>query len=278
MAPTSVFCVCVLLLSGLTVSAVSVDVRPNLQQFFRGDSLSVSCADVQTDGWTVKRTRTNGYTETCGEFGRMDESFCVIDSLVPLSSGVYWCETSSRQQSDQVSITVTDDRLILDITALPVETGSDVTLRCRYRGISTVEAEFFKNGQKLTSIPVKEWTISVDHLSDEDQYSCYVPWVLSPQSRLRVKDPGSSVSVVRLFLHLLVMSPYCISTVLMVSIYCKRNTGGRAAVAMETRQQRFADEDYDDMAAGVAMETRQRHVGDEGYDDVAAGVAIEHDF
>ncbi|XP_029992656.1 uncharacterized protein LOC115421084 isoform X2 [Sphaeramia orbicularis] len=278
--PSVLWGVCVLLLSGLTVSSVSVDVFPNRQQFFRGDSFTVSCADVQTDGWTVKRTLTNGNTETCAEFGRMDGSFCVVDGLTPGNSGVYWCETSSGQQSDQVSITVTDFSVILDIPALPVETGSDVTLRCVVIDGSTQKAEFKKNSSTLSSVPVEEWTISVDHLSDADQYSCYVPLIgESPSSSLRVKDPGSSgpgssdpgssgpgssdpgssMSVVRLFLHLLVASPYCVSTVLMVSIYRKRITGRRAA---------------------VAMETRQRHVGDEDehYDDVAAGVAIEHDF
>ncbi|XP_029992654.1 uncharacterized protein LOC115421083 isoform X2 [Sphaeramia orbicularis] len=214
--------VCVLLLSGLTVSSVSVDVRPNRQQFFRGDSLSVSCADVQTDGWTVKRTLRNGNTGTCAEFGRIDGSFCVVDRVTPVSSGVYWCETSSGQQSDQVSITVTDFYVILEIPALPVETGSDVTLRCRVRGGSTLKAEFKKNGRTLTSDLVEKWTISVDHLSDADQYSCYVPDLGgSPTSSLRVK-------------------------------------GRRAAVAMETRQHHVGDEDededYDDVAAGVAIE------------------------
>ncbi|XP_030017815.1 uncharacterized protein LOC115438378 [Sphaeramia orbicularis] len=154
--------VCVVLCLDLeNVSSVSVDVRPNLQQFFRGDSLSVSCADVQTDGWTVKRRLKNGKTQTCGNsertFGEIVGSSCV-SHVVADSSGVYWCETSSGQQSEQVSITVTE-----------------------------------------------EWTISVDHLSDADQYSCYVPLVgESAQSSLRVKvsatndhttsssDPGSS--------------------------------------------------------------------------------------
>ncbi|XP_029992645.1 low affinity immunoglobulin gamma Fc region receptor II-like isoform X3 [Sphaeramia orbicularis] len=204
--PSVLWGVCVLLLSGLTVSSVSVDVFPNRQQFFRGDSFTVSCADVQTDGWTVKRTLTNGNTETCAEFGRMDGSFCVVDGLTPGNSGVYWCETSSGQQSDQVSITVTDFSVILDIPALPVEKGSDVTLRCIDRGGSTLKAEFIKNSRTLTSVPVEEWTIPVDHLSDEDQYSCYVPLAgESPSSSLRVKvsttsdpttsssDPGSSL-------------------------------------------------------------------------------------
>ncbi|XP_030018749.1 uncharacterized protein LOC115438994 [Sphaeramia orbicularis] len=164
--PSVLLGVCVLLLSGLNVSSVSVDIYPNLQQFFsRQDSFSVSCADVQTDGWTVKRRQTDGNTQTCGDgegtFGRIDESFCVINFPLSSSSGVYWCETSSGQQSEQVSITVTDGDVILDIPALPVETGSDVTLRCRVRGGSTVEPKLLKNLQTVPS--VEEWTISVDH-------------------------------------------------------------------------------------------------------------------
>ncbi|CAK6982077.1 uncharacterized protein LOC115775678 isoform X2, partial [Scomber scombrus] len=63
--------------------------------------------------------------------------------------------------------------------------------------------------------------------------------------------PPPPFSVVRLFCHLVVISPYCISSVLMVSIYCSRRTGNRPAVSMETSQRdaggQGSDGDYDDV-------------------------------
>ncbi|XP_029992652.1 uncharacterized protein LOC115421081 [Sphaeramia orbicularis] len=246
--------VCVLLLSGLTVSSVSVDVFPNVQQFFRGDSLSVGCADVQTDGWTVKRTLTNGNTGTCAEFGRIDGSFCVVNGLTLGASGVYWCETSSGQQSDQVSITVTDISVILDIPALPEETGSDVTLRCRVRDGSTVKAEFIKNSRTLTSVPVEEWTISVDHLSDADQYSCYVPLVgESPSSSLRVKGSGSlsgtTISVIIAVVSLVVL------VLILVLLLWKKHKG-------DSDSSPPVDVTYADVTIAQAANRRDKHHGE----------------
>ncbi|CAI5657343.1 unnamed protein product [Oreochromis niloticus] len=102
--------VCVLLLSAPTVSAVSLSVSPNLQQVFSGSSsVYLSCVDdgQTADGWTVKRTR-GGLTEDCGAaagFGRLLGSSCVLDRSVS-SDGSYFCENSSGQQSDEVSISV----------------------------------------------------------------------------------------------------------------------------------------------------------------------------
>ncbi|XP_029992643.1 uncharacterized protein LOC115421075 isoform X1 [Sphaeramia orbicularis] len=258
--PSVLLGVCVLLLSGLTVSSVSVDVRPNRQQFFRGDSLSVSCADVQTDGWTVKRTLRNGNTGTCAEFGRIDGSFCVVNRLTPEASGVYWCETSSGQQSDQVSITVTDISVILDIPAVPVEIGSDVTLHCRVRGGSTPKAEFIKNSQTLTPVPVEEWTISVDHLSDADQYSCYVPLVgESLKSSLRVKgstttDPttspsGSTTSIIIAVVSLVVL------LLILVLLLWKKHKGDSGSSPP-------VDVTYADVTIAQAANRRDKHRGE----------------
>lgn len=88
---------------------VSLIVRPDLQQFFSGQSVSLSCEDGQTaDGWTVKRTKGT-LTETCGasgsDFGVFKDSSCVLD-LLSSYTGVYWCETSAGQRSDHINITV----------------------------------------------------------------------------------------------------------------------------------------------------------------------------
>ena len=88
--------------------AVSLNISPNLQQFFSSDSsVSLGCAeDGQTaDGWTVKRT-TGGHTEDCrAGSGGADGSLCVL-GLSAASGGRFWCENASGQKSDDVSISV----------------------------------------------------------------------------------------------------------------------------------------------------------------------------
>ncbi|XP_025761659.1 uncharacterized protein LOC109199619 isoform X2 [Oreochromis niloticus] len=184
--------VCVLLLSAPTVSAVSLSVGPNLQQFFRGSSVYLSCVDdgQTADGWTVKRTR-GGLTEDCGAapgFGRLLGSYCVVDLSAP--NETFWCEDSSGQQSDRVSFSVQSDTtaVILEIPALPVRTGSDVILRCRQRNGATVKAYFFIKGSSVGHKP--EHIITNITQADEGLYSCSTDeGGKSPQSSLRVRDP-----------------------------------------------------------------------------------------
>ncbi|XP_026188765.1 basement membrane-specific heparan sulfate proteoglycan core protein-like isoform X2 [Mastacembelus armatus] len=186
--------VSVLLLSELTVSAVSLGLSPNLQQFFSGDSVSLSCVeDGQTGGgWTVKRTRGN-QTEDCGAAGSGSGSSCILSSVSPSDSGLYWCGTSSGLSSDWINISVSDGPFILEIPALPVLTGSDVTLCCRARNASTVEADLHKNGEFVAA--GGNFTIRKVQQSDEGLYWCHIDLSgSSPQSRLRVKDPPPTTS------------------------------------------------------------------------------------
>ncbi|XP_039858372.1 uncharacterized protein LOC120715430 [Simochromis diagramma] len=184
--------VCVLLLSAPTVSAVSLSVSPNLQQVFRGSSVDLSCVDdgQTADGWTVKRTR-GGLTEDCGGFGRLLGSYCVVDLSAP--SETFWCEDSSGQQGDRVSLSVqSDDKdkaVILEIPALPVRTGSDVILRCRQRNGDTVAAYFFIKGRQPDEAKLGNNITNITQ-ADEGLYWCITDQGgKSPQSSLRVRDP-----------------------------------------------------------------------------------------
>ncbi|XP_050924094.1 Fc receptor-like A isoform X1 [Lates calcarifer] len=273
--------VSVLLLSGLTVSAVSLNVSPNLQQFFSEDSVSLSCVE---DGQTVKRTR-GGQTEDCGPAG----SSCIISDLSSSDSGVYWCEDRAGHRSQNITVTVPKGvPVILEIPALPVMTGSDVTLRCRDKAHVRFKAFFFRDGVLLGSGPDGELTLSKVQQSHEGLYWCSTDeFGSSPQSRLRVRapppppppppppssppplpspppssppppsPPASSVPVLRLFCHLVVFCPYCICSVLLVSICCSRKTGNKPAVSMETTPPVGGggeDEQYDDITADVTTE------------------------
>ncbi|XP_067379612.1 uncharacterized protein [Channa argus] len=193
MSVTLLLGVSVLLLSGLTVSAVSVNVSPNLQQFFEGNPVSLSCVE---DGQTVKRTvnRTGvENTEECGtsgsSFGKFNGSSCTIANVNPSDSAFYWCDTSG-QRRDQVNITVTTDKdLILEIPALPVVRGSAVTLHCRNKD-GPITAYFFRNGTSVTDSKLEpEFNISNIQQSDEGFYHCANDEKESAQSWLRVTDP-----------------------------------------------------------------------------------------
>ncbi|XP_078138399.1 uncharacterized protein LOC144538167 isoform X2 [Centroberyx gerrardi] len=262
-----------------TEATVSLNVSPNRQQFFETEFISLSC-EQSSAGWKVKRRRGGGTEECGGEggFGRFDGSSCSL-SVFTSDSGVYWCETVEGERSDEVHITVSGGSVILEIPALPVMEGSDVTLRCRTKSSSSNPADFFRNNTFIGSGPKGEFIISNVQQSDAGSYRCNIELVAdSPESRLSVRasslpSPNSStappppppppppLSVVRLLCHLVVFCPYCISTVLMVSLYRSRTTGNKPAVSMETAQLDGGDEGLD-----------------EEYDDIAADVTTEHNF
>ncbi|KAK2863598.1 hypothetical protein Q5P01_003131 [Channa striata] len=178
---------------------VSVNVTPSLQQFFtNGPYISVTCVeDGQTvDDWMVMRTIENKTVEcggSCADFDRFIVSYCSLAFYLNFT-GVYWCESKSGLKSDQVTITLTDEHLILEIPALPVVTGSDVTLRCKNRKDGTVSANFFKDGI-LVGDKVQEFTISKVQQSDEGLYSCSTDETgSSPQSRLRVRGQDTDIT------------------------------------------------------------------------------------
>ncbi|XP_050924728.1 Fc receptor-like A [Lates calcarifer] len=101
-------------------------------------------------------------------------------------SGGYWCE----DRADQINITVSGVPVILEIPALPVMTGSDVTLRCRDKAHVRFKAFFFRDGVLLGSGPDGELTLSKVQQSHEGLYWCSTDLHgSSPQSRLRVRAP-----------------------------------------------------------------------------------------
>ncbi|XP_024866934.1 uncharacterized protein LOC108249154 [Kryptolebias marmoratus] len=265
--------VSVLLLLGTSGSAASLDISPNLQQFFSGQSVSLSCPeDGQETGRSIRRSR-GGRVEECGAaasgFGVLYGSTCVLD-LLSSYTGLYWCETHSGRRSEQVNLTVTrreDTAFALEIPALPVPAGSDVTLRCRYRNGSAVAAYFFRDRDNIGSM-VTSHVLQEVQQSDEGLYWCSTDtFGSSPRSFLRVKDPPppppSSTSfsppdqtdpleasppplppsspppppppsALQLLRHLLVICPYCVCTVLLASICCRRTSGNQPAPSTET--------------------------------------------
>ncbi|XP_030579237.1 uncharacterized protein LOC115775857 [Archocentrus centrarchus] len=291
-APVSLLLgVCVLWFSALTVAAVSLHVSPNFQQFFSGPSaVFLSCVDDNgdgqtVDGWTVRRTR-GGLTEACGAAAdfTMNDSLCVLDRNSSYS-GTFWCESSSGQKSDEVPISVSKKGVILEIPALPVRPGSDVTLQCKKKNGEPVPSYIFMNGRLLGAGSRSEHVIRRSQQSDEGLYWCATDtFGESPQSFLRVRGPPitslkasvhpvsgtipslstlppptnsssppppPSVPLIRVFCHLLVFCLYCVCTILLLSMCCSRSSGSKYAVSTEMP---LHNEEYDDIVADITTE------------------------
>ncbi|MEQ2237025.1 hypothetical protein ILYODFUR_018814 [Ilyodon furcidens] len=88
------------LAAGLTVS-------PSRSQFFKGESVSLSCEeDNISAGWTVRRNTTRNGTQ-CGDgWGEPAGSTCYMNYLVPSDTGVYWCESREGAASSSIQLTV----------------------------------------------------------------------------------------------------------------------------------------------------------------------------
>ncbi|GLD68575.1 uncharacterized protein AKAME5_001988800 [Lates japonicus] len=212
-----------LLLPGLTVSAVFLNARPNRLQFLTEESVSLSCEGQQSSaGWTVRRTAGGGKTQRCGDgpqdFGSFDGSSCIISDLSTLSdSGVYWCENSDGHKTPELNITVSAALVSLSVL---VSILAGVLLLCkRQAGLAVQLLSGLAVSAGLAVLLLSGLTVSAGAF------------------------PPPTVSTVRLLCHLVVFCPYCMSTILMLSIYCSRKTGNKQPVSRETAD-RVDCEDY----------------------------------
>ncbi|KAM7376925.1 hypothetical protein PAMA_013620 [Pampus argenteus] len=225
-----------------TLPAACLQVNPDRSQFFRYDSISLTCKDqLNSTGWKVKRNTSEGGVTACS-FGWgfiSSGSTCVIGNIYPSDTGVYWCESADGEQSNNINITVTDRTVLLESPAGPVFEGAAVILRCKPERTSSDHMfTFYKDGRPVGSSSTGETSIRRVSKSDEGLYTCSVaPGVESIGSWLAVEDsltPSSSApaaawcSVSRLVCHLLVGTPYLLSTILLGLIYRDRNRGKAA--------------------------------------------------
>ncbi|XP_030287153.1 low affinity immunoglobulin gamma Fc region receptor II-like [Sparus aurata] len=258
------------LLSGCTHQA-SLKISPHSSQLFSWQSVSLRCdEDDSSDGWTVRRNTTKtGETRTqCGaDWGEQAGSVCNISYTFPSDSGVYWCESTGGAASSSINITVTGGAVILQSPVLPVMEGDDVTLTCTTK-TSNLSAAFNKDGSFIRTEPTGHMTIHHVSRSDEGLYKCNTisdgesppSWISVTGKPTTAPPPDSTLLqlVFRLLLHLVVFCPYCISTVIMVSLYRRRSTGNDLPVSMEMApptqaEQGLADE-YNDVMAAVTTE------------------------
>ncbi|XP_067380813.1 low affinity immunoglobulin gamma Fc region receptor II-like isoform X2 [Channa argus] len=165
---TSLLC-CLTNQAHLTVSPIS-------SQFLKGQSVSLSCEeDDGSAGWTMRRNTTKETRAECEAWGEPAGSSCNINSVVPLDSGVYWCESREGSTSNSITITVTDGAVILQSPVLPVMEGHDVSLSCQTKSpASNPSADFYKDGSLIRTEPTGHMTIHHVTKSDEGLYKCNI--------------------------------------------------------------------------------------------------------
>ncbi|XP_026180331.1 low affinity immunoglobulin gamma Fc region receptor II-a-like isoform X2 [Mastacembelus armatus] len=217
-----------LLLDTLESAGVSPNVSPSRSQFFKYEPLSVRCEggeQQEEENWRVVKRTEDGEVRPCPPPCSVTAAFPATDS------GVYWCETGLGETSNTVNITVTAGPVILESPVLPVMEGHDVTLLCRVLSSSSnLTASFYKDGLFIWTSSTRNMTIHSVSASDGGLYKCNVCGVGdSPESWLTVRAPPAgqdppppSLSLTMVLRHLMVGTPYLLSTVLLGLIYRDR--------------------------------------------------------
>ncbi|GAA6214850.1 Fc receptor-like protein 5, partial [Lates japonicus] len=227
-------------------------VSPSRSQFFSWSTVSLSCEDDSSAGWTLRRNTTRGNRTECVHWGKPAGSSCIISHTITWDSGVYWCESREGATSNIISITVTGGSVILQSPVLPVMEGHDVTLHCKTKTTpSNLPAAFYKDGSLIRTEPTGHMTIHHVTKSDEGLYKCNISsdgesppsWITVTGESLTTAPPSDSAPppttdsshlMFMLLRYLVVLCPYFISTVLMVSLYRHRPTERGLSVSMAT--------------------------------------------
>ncbi|XP_044198131.1 Fc receptor-like protein 5 isoform X1 [Thunnus albacares] len=228
-----------------SIPAAYLQVSPDRSQFFRYNTVSLSCEDqLNSTGWKVKRKTLDGGVRTCssGWGFTSSGSICIIRNIYPTDTGVYWCESPDGEQSSSVNITTTDRTVILESPAMPVSEGAAVILGCKDESSPNPKFIFYKDGRPIGKSSTGEMTIQHVSKTDEGLYMCSSSsgvesigsW-LAVEASLPPSSPAPdaascSVSVSRLVCHLGVGIPYLLSTILLGLMYRDRN---RAAARPE---------------------------------------------
>ncbi|XP_051248628.1 Fc receptor-like protein 5 isoform X2 [Dicentrarchus labrax] len=261
-----------------TTNQASLTVSPSSSQMFEGQFVSLNCEeDDSSAGWTLRRNTTREIRTQCGkDWGRSAGSSCNISHIASWQGGVFWCESREGATSNPINISVTGGPVILQSPVLPVMEGDDVSLHCKTKTPpSNLTAAFYKDGSLIRTEPTGHMTIHHVSRSDEGLYKCHIgshgesppswitvtgkPTTTAPPTSAAPPTASNSLQFVfRLLYHLVMFCPYCISTVLMVSLYRQRSTGNNLPVSMvmtpPTQAEQGLDGDYDDVIGDVTTE------------------------
>ncbi|XP_062239551.1 sialoadhesin-like [Platichthys flesus] len=249
----------------------SLSASPDSSQLSEYENLSLNCgSDSSFHDWTIKRfTNETKKLSSCGDdWGKTTSSGCIVQTVKQLDSAIYWCESPARQRSNSINITVYDGPVILQSPVLPVEEGDNVTLICKTkRPPFNLSADFYKDGTFVRTTPTGHMTIHLVSKSDEGAYKCDIrgrgesppAWLFVTGREVRggvvLLEPSLTLLVI---IHIVVSSPYVLSTLLLVSI-CRQRPTEKAPPVSPTAPPPGEDEEelgYEDVDADVTTEHR----------------------
>ncbi|MGH0139570.1 UNVERIFIED_CONTAM: hypothetical protein FKN15_036139 [Acipenser sinensis] len=178
--------------------------QPAWTQIFSGETVTLRC-EVEGDSadWRFKQHRDGGEEAGCSDqYSRRDGDSCTISYAQNSHNGVYWCESASGQEcSNAITLTVSNQWVILQTPPQPVFEGDTLTLRCLIRdGYKATRVAFYKDNEELQSQADTELSVDRVSKSDEGSYKCRAWWSSSTYSgnsaevRVSVRaSPGAAV-------------------------------------------------------------------------------------
>ncbi|KAL3050914.1 hypothetical protein OYC64_001233 [Pagothenia borchgrevinki] len=233
----------------------SLVISPASAQVFEYRNLSLSCGvNSSVEGWRIFRStittfstsatgvRTvnpGGKTSGCGDnWGNITSCGCNIYTSKQADTAIYWCETPVKQRSNSLNVSVQETAVILESPILAVMKGHNVTLMCKTKDRDDLRADFYKDGSFLKTGAAGHMTLHQISNDDEGVYKCNISNEgESATNFLFVRGATAATAatatrtdwvwlVLTVLRHLVVFSPYCASTFLVVSIY-RGNPPGR---------------------------------------------------
>ncbi|XP_054876218.1 high affinity immunoglobulin gamma Fc receptor I-like isoform X2 [Poeciliopsis prolifica] len=160
-------------IAALCAVAVCLRLFPSRSQFFRYESVTLSCEGKSTE-WRVWRNTSKQINRLCPSYlTHTNESKCNLTELYEFDSGVYWCESAAGERSGSVNISITDEPLILQSPGHPVNEGEALMLHCRFRPpLSSNLTAFYRNGVLVGNSSTGTFAIQSVSKSDEGFYRC----------------------------------------------------------------------------------------------------------
>ncbi|KAK6477911.1 immunoglobulin superfamily member 1-like [Huso huso] len=154
--------------------------QPAWSQIFRGETVTLSCeVEGGSAAWRFKQYRDGREEAGCSDqYSRRDGDSCTISNTQHYHSGVYWCESASGQErSNAVTLTVSNQWVILQTPPQPVFEGDTLTLSCFIRnGYKATRLIFYKDNNQLQYRAGTAWSVDRVSESDEGSYKCRAWW------------------------------------------------------------------------------------------------------